>query len=162
MAAKLSFRNHLILLLFLDIFIIMFIGIGAGNSSTIDPGVENNESSFLIDFILKPTLSANSGIFRIALTIFIAISAIGVTSGSNFAGVAGVIAGVSGIAIGTVTKVLQAGVLVAVISDYWIVYNYIGGGATFGMMRIVATIIFLPLIVDAVFSCIDWMRGASV
>ena len=161
MVAKMSFRNHLILLLFLDIFIIMFIGIGAGDSTTIDPDAENDESSFLVDFVLKPVLSEDGGIFTIVLTLFIAVSAIGVTSGSNFAGIAGVISSGLGIAIGTVTKFAQAGVLMAVISDYWIVYNYIGGGTTFGMMRIISTILFLPLAVDAIFAAMDWMRGVN-
>ncbi len=161
MVAKMSFRNHLILLLFLDIFIIMFIGLSAGTSTTIDPTADNDESSFLIDFILNPILSEDGGIFRIVLTLFIAISAIGVTSGSNFAGIAGVISSGLGVAVGTITKFAQAGVLIAVISDYWIVYSYVGGGEIFSMMRIIATVIFLPLIVDAIFASMDWMRGTN-
>lgn len=161
MVAKMSFRNHLLLLLFLDILMIMLIGIGSGESTMIDPGTSNNDSSFLVDFVLKPTLSTSGGMFFVVLTLFIAVSAIGVTSGSNFAGVSGVLSSGMGVLTGGAIKLLQSGVIVAVISDYFLVYNFMSGGATFGFMRIIATIIFLPLIVDAVWSSVDWMRGVN-
>jgi hypothetical protein len=161
MVARMNFRNHLLLLLFLDILIMMFVGFGFGTSTTIDPTTTGEEGSFLIDFVLNPTLSGEGGVFKIALTIFIAVSAIGVTSGSNFAGVSGILASTLGTSVRVGTTAVQAGVLMAVIADYWILYSLVAGGATFGMMRIVATIIFLPLVIDGVFAAIDWMRGVS-
>lgn len=160
MAANMSFRNHLLLLLTLDILIMMFLGFGSGTSTSVDPTATSESSSFLINFVLNPVLTGEGGVFKIALTIFVAISAIGVTSGSNFAGVAGILSSVLGTSVTVGTRLVQAGVLMAVIADYWILYALVGGGS-FGMMRIVATFIFFPLVIDGVFAAIDWMRGVN-
>lgn len=154
MASRFSFRQHILLLLFLDIFILMFIGTSSG------------ESSFLIDFINLSAdkgleLSATSGIFFIILTLFIGVSAIGVTTGSNFAGVSGIISAFFGIATKTVATGASAAVIAAVITDYIMVYNFMIDGNSFGMLNIVAMLIFFPLIVDALFASIDWARGVS-
>jgi hypothetical protein len=153
MASRFSFRQHILLLLFLDIFILMFVGV-------------SSSSSFLIDFINIDAdtglqLSATSGIFFVILTLFIGISAIGVTTGSNFAGVSGIISAVFGVATKTIATGATGGVIAAVITDYIMVYNFMIDGNSFGMLNIVAMLIFFPLIVDALFASIDWARGVS-
>ncbi len=153
MASRYGFRQHIILLLFLDVFILMFIGV-------------SNSSSFLVNFINIDAdtglqLSASSGIFFVILTLFVGISAIGVTSGSNFAGVSGILSGVLGIGTKVATLGVSGAVIAAVITDYIMVYNFMIDGQAFGMLNIVAMLIFFPLIIDALFASLDWARGTN-
>lgn len=155
MASRFSFRQHILLLVFLDIFILMFVGV-------------TSSSSFLIDFIsvgadkgLELSATDPSNIFFIILTLFIGISAIGVTSGSNFAGISGILSGVLGIGSKVAALSVSGAVIAAVITDYIMIYNFMIDGQAFGMLNIVAMLIFFPLIVDALFASLDWARGTS-
>ena len=153
MTSRFSFRQHILLLLFLDIFVLMLIGV-------------TNNSSFLINFISVDAtnglqLSATSGIFFVILTLFIGISSIGVTSGSNFAGVAGILAAGLGTTVKTAGKVASGTVIAVVITDYIMIYNFMIDGNAFGMLNIVAMLVFFPLIIDALFASIDWARGTN-
>jgi len=147
MASKLGFRQHLLLLLFLDIFIIMFIGFGS--------------SSFLSDFISTAntmTLSSLTGIGLIFATLFVAITSISVTSGSNYVGFSGIVSGFLGKAL---SKVPTIGTVLIVVTDYILIYQIIIDGAAFGWFNIIGMLVFFPLIVDALFASIDWARGTN-
>lgn len=139
------------LLLFLDLFIMIFTGLGT--------------HSMIGNFIGNPngiSLIATAGLGAIFVTLFVGISAIGVTQGSNFAGIPGILTGFLGRSAGN-TAVL--GVIFAVIGDYVFVYNNIISGLsnTFGgfWIRLAAMLIFFPLIIDALFASIDWARGVQ-
>lgn len=147
MTSKLGFRQHILLLLFLDIFIIMFIGFGS--------------KSFLSDFISTDNtmiLSSTVGIGLIFVTIFIAITSISVTTGSNFVGVTGIIAGLLGKGGGGAAII---GTVLLVVTDYVLIYQIIIGGTEFGWFNIIGMLIFFPLIVDSLFAAVDWSRGAN-
>ena len=155
MASRFSFRQHLLLLLFLDILILMFIGV-------------SSDSSFLINFInvneesgLKLDAEDPSNIYFIILALVVGISAIGVTSGSNFAGVQGILSGVIGIGTKAAGIAASSAVIAAVMADYIMVYNFMIDGSAFGLLNIVAMLIFFPLIIDALFASIDWVRGTN-
>jgi len=151
MASKLGFRNHMILLLFMDLFILFFAGLGT--------------DSFIGEFLANPegiSLVATAGIGAVFVAIFAGISAIGVTSGSNFAGIPGIIAGFMGKTAGTATIM---GVVMAVLVDYVFIYNTILGGITSDWsgfwIQLAAMVMFFPLIIDALFASIDWARGVQ-
>jgi len=150
MASKLSFRQHILLLLFIDILVVLFM--------------LGNNGGILFDFISNPgglSFTAKLGLGGIIVALFVGFSQIGVTSGSNFSGIAGVIAGGFGIAKKTAGDAIAIGTLLAVIVDYIFIYNLIINGQSFGWMNIIGMIIFVPLIVDACFSAIDWVRGTN-
>ncbi len=147
MASKLGFRQHLLLLLFLDIFAVMFIGFGS--------------SSILSKFIAVPntlTLSSTIGIGLIFATLFIAVTSISVTTGSNFVGVPGIIMNFLG-------KNTSKGAILAsvtlIVTDYILLYQLVIDGSQFGWFNIIAMLVFYPLIIDALFASLDWARGAN-
>lgn len=147
MTSKLGFRQHILLLLFLDIFVLMFIGFGG--------------SSFLAEFIRIPntlTLSSSVGIGLIFATLFVAITSISVTSGSNYVGFAGIAAGFLG---KSVSKVAIIGAVLAVVIDYMLIYQIVVSGAEFGWFNIIAMLIFYPLLIDSLFAAMDWARGSN-
>ncbi len=148
MVSKIGFRQHVMLLLFLDIVMLMFLGVSS--------------DSFLGKFIANTSnlsLSASSGIGLAIITMFIGISAIGVTSGSNFAGISGVLSKFLGVAVSSGVAVAKFGIILAVITDYIMIYKIIIGGQAFGFLNVIAIIIFIPLIIDALFASLDWARG---
>ena len=152
MASRLSFRQHIILLLFIDMFVLIFGGLSS--------------NSFLGKFISSPfsiDLSSSSAFVLTIITIFVGISAIGVTNGFNFAGISGILASLFGKSSG---KVLSTGTLLFVLTDYALIYNFIVGGAGNTWegywIRLIALILFFPIIVDAFFASIDWVRGVNL
>lgn len=139
------------LLLFMDLFILFFAAEGT--------------NSFLGNFISNPegiSLVATAGLGAIFAAIFIGVSSIGVTAGSNFAGIPGIITGFLGKKVGQGAVI---GIVLAVVIDYVFIYNTILGGAatefTGFWIRLAAMIIFFPLIIDALFASIDWARGVQ-
>ena len=151
MASRLGFRQHIMLLVFMDLVLIFFAGFLS--------------DSFIGQFLANPTgisLTAGAGLAAIFVTIFIGISAIGVTQGSNFAGIPGIMAGFLGKSAGNTAVI---GVILAVVVDYVLIYNTITAGAAGTWdgywLQITAMIIFLPLIIDALFASIDWARGVQ-
>ena len=148
MAAKIGFRQHIMLVFFLDLLIIMFLGLGQG--------------SILSDFLLNPEgldFTTAGALGAVIITVAIGFSAVGVTAGSNFAGTTGILGTlIGGLARGGSTTTIM-GVATLIILDYMMLYKIITAGAAFGYFNIVAILIIFPLIVDALFASIDWMRG---
>jgi len=151
MASRLGFRQHLLLLLFLDMAFLIFLGLGSG--------------SFLGDFISDPaniSLTSVTAIGVVIITIFAGVSLIGVSSQSNFAGVQGVVAGLFGKALAGSLFFLP---LFTVIADYVLIWTVVIGGSsgTWGgqWVTFIALFVFAPLIVDAIFASTDWMRGVQ-
>lgn len=151
MASRFGFRQHIMLILFLDLFVILFVGLGT--------------KSFLGNFISsdldKMTIIGSVGIGAVITSIFVGISSIGVTSGSNFAGVTGIISGFMGKALGG--GKLYWGSILLIVVDYGLIFNAIVSGAgndwTGFWFHFIAILIFFPLVVDALFAAIDWSRG---
>ena len=151
MASKLGFRNHIILLLFMDLFILFFAGLGT--------------DSFLGDFLANPegiSLVATAGLGAIFAGIFIGVSSIGVTQGSNFAGIPGILAGFLGKKVGETAVI---GIVLAVVVDYVFIYNTILSGTTNNFagfwIQLASMVIFFPLLIDALLASIDWARGVK-
>lgn len=150
MVARMGFRQHIMLVFFLDIMIVMFLGFGQG--------------SILSDFLLNPeglNFTTAGTLGAIIITVAIGFSAIGVTAGSNFAGTTGIMGTlIGGLTRGGSTTTIM-GVATLIILDYLMLYKIITAGTTFGYLNIVAIMILFPLIVDALFSSLDWLRGTA-
>ncbi len=151
MAAKIGFREHILLLFFINVMVLFMNG--------------NSTTSFIGQLLSDPTninFTDGSDFYLLFASLFIGIGLIGVTTGSNFAGIFGVISqflakiGPSGAAITTIG---------AILIDYVLVYNTIvqGVGTDWvgGWVRIFTLLFIMPLFIDAAFSTIDWVRGVQ-
>lgn len=152
MASILGFRQHIILILIMDILVLMFIPTAFSNAET-------DSSNILVNFIVKPMLDNNAGLLKVVLGIFVTISAIGITSASNFAGVTGVLSSLFGISAQVGSKIVMSSVLIGTIGNYLTIGGLLVAGYTSASLQIAYLIIFVPLIVDSLFAAIDWARG---
>lgn len=153
MATKLTFRQHILLLVIINILMLMFIGASTTNS-IIGKFIPHGNESIEIQYFdsisdIVAGVTTNSLGMLISL-LFIGFTAVAVTSGSNFLGTLGILAGV-----------FKFGIIVGILMDYVWVYNSLIGGQAFGMLNIIGLIILIPLIVDALFASLDWIRGVQ-
>lgn len=158
MASKLGFRQHIILILILDLIVLLFIGMGttgADDTSIIMSFLSVQDEDGNMRLELNP-LENGTLAFTVA-AIFISFAAVGITSDSNFAGISGALAKFF-VAGGATVKFTTVSIMIA---DYIMVYNLLLGGSNFILLHIVGLFIFVPLILDALFASIDWVRGVN-
>ena len=148
MASKLGFRQHLMLLLVFDILVVLFM-----NTST---------SSIFSKFIASGTgiTWATGTLGAIILILFTGFVNVGVTQGSNFSGIPGVIAGVMKY-VKSGSIVVSGGIMLVIVLDYVSLWKIVTNGSQFGLMNIISIFFFLPLIVDSLFASLDWVRGVQ-
>lgn len=141
MTSRMSFRQHVLLIVFLDLFMLLFMNL--------------TSTSFIKEFISGGGFLTGT-LITIVLTIFIGISAIGLTAQSS--------GGISGILAGTLGKLVSASPVMApvflIIGDYVLIYTTIASDPS-QWVKITATIILFPLILDSIFASIDWARGIN-
>ncbi len=151
MAAKIGFREHIMLLFFINVMVLLING-----STTV---------SFIGQLLSDPTnldFSQGTGFYLLIGTLFVGVGLIGVTTGSNFAGIAGVISQFFAKSSGGTIIITTIG---AILIDYVLVYNTIVQGVgtdwTGGWVRVFTLLFIMPLFIDAAFSTIDWVRGVQ-
>lgn len=152
MASMFGFRQHIILILVMDILVLLFI-------PSLFPDALGNDNNILVHFIANNVLNEESGLLRTMLVVFVTISAIGVTSASNFGGVTGVLSSFFGTSVEVGKKVVTSAILVGTIGNYTTIGAFLLVGSISPIFQIIYLIIFPILIVDALFSSLDWVRG---
>lgn len=163
MASVKSFRNHVMLVVFIDILFLLLI-LPLSSPTGIDSFDNNNESK-IMQFIENPSIS-DSSLLWVALAALIAsFSIVGISSsGSNFGSITGALAtGFAKIVKGATTTIAagaKTGAVMFLLLDYVVILKIIVSAG--GLVGLVATFIITPLIIDGMFAGIDWVRGVNL